>query len=288
MQPLFIDKDVNVHVGDEAAELLKQNNDSIYFTKDEGIVKIPKKRWFDAQEYEKNTWMKKGFKTHDDRNFFHKKCFDNYDAIKNMHFNNALEIGCGPFTNLRIIGNICKIEKCDLIDPLINDYFSHPFNTYNKEKLFLQSILGKKFSRIIPPFLFKNYLKLFSKSIKINNVFNTPFEEFNTTGKYDLIVFINVIEHCFDINLFFENVLKLMLPKAIIIFQYKLYNHLEIANEVSIEYDAGHPLRVDKNIIEKFINGNFKTLYKRIQPYKIVLNNVLYKSDDLYFIGEKL
>jgi hypothetical protein len=57
----------------------------------------------------------------DDRNRWWKEAFQNYQALPSR-LDNALEVGCGPYTNLRLIREVCKPNHIFLSDPLIRTY----------------------------------------------------------------------------------------------------------------------------------------------------------------------
>ncbi|MDK2977675.1 MAG: hypothetical protein PWP52_389 [Bacteroidales bacterium] len=99
----FIDEKINILTGDKAVDAQKKENDKKFLDDKKGVYKVSLERWQKAQACEKNHWFVRGIKSENDRNDYHQKQFDDYKSIKNLSFRNALEIGCGPFTNLRII-----------------------------------------------------------------------------------------------------------------------------------------------------------------------------------------
>lgn len=149
----------------------------------------------------------------DDRNLQHMADFDNYHALHGMTFDHAIELGCGPFTNLRLIGQVCSIAKCTLLDPLIESYLGHKHwrlteRHYDVARVLWQSSrqlgnLGRGVRRVIRR-LAPNLLAM--KGIPISELIASPIEEMPTQRCYDLIVIVNVVRHCYDINLIFENV----------------------------------------------------------------------------------
>jgi len=199
-----------------------------------------------------------------------------------------LEIGCGPFTNSRLISSICKINSCSLLDPLIDDYLNHPYCAYNKELLFSEKFpfVGKVIRKIIPN-VYKYYRTVLSNKVKIVELLNYPAERLDTSRKYDLIVMINVIEHCYDLELILRNILDTTHNNSFFIFEDKFYNYKQVENELKISYDAAHPLKVDRRIIEEYLNDNFETVYKRIQTNSFVFEGEKVVWEDVYFIGAR-
>lgn len=286
--PYFIDKDINILTGEQALEALQKENDSKFLTKESGVIKVSAERWKLAQECERNHWLKKGIKTGNDRNDYHYMQFNQYKDISSIEFNSMLEIGCGPFTNSRIVAKVCKINSCSLLDPLILDYLKHPFCYYNNNFLYSEyfSILGKIVRKTVPK-LFKLYLNLLSKKTKVNKILAAPAEQIALDTKYDLISMINVIEHCYDAELVFQNILNIGNKGSYFIFEDKFYDHQLIEESLKTGYDAAHPLKVDRKIIEKFLYNNFETVYKRVQTNSYNFEGDTIVWDDIYFIGKR-
>ena len=258
MNKLFIDKDINVYQGDDAEKLISQKNDSIYI-ENGAILKVDRDRWNDAQFYERKTWMENGLGFSDDRNYEHYQRFDSYKSIveyqKDRKIKTAIELGCGPFTNIRtIIDLLPDLEELHLLDPLINDYLDHPNCKYKNKKM-------SKFNVV---------------------THNYPIEDFKTENKYDLVIMNNVLEHCFDIDKIFKNILDMLNPNGFFIFSDVYFEKEDVERMVNIIYDAGHPIRLSSSYMYDFLN-NFTEIYN------LDLHG-LYGQDwrnDKYFIGIK-
>jgi SAM-dependent methyltransferase len=230
--------------------------------------------------------MKRGMSTQDDRNYEHSKGFDNYNSISKYNFNSAIELGCGPFTNLRIIANNIKVKSCTLLDPLIDDYFSHRFCHFSKQFLYVDrnNWLLTKFRRVFPK-LFRKFQDIINDRIPIKDFINLPIEVMPLNKKYDLIVMINVIEHCYDVNLVFKNILDISDKNSIFVFHDKLYQKDKLIKDLSFIYDAAHPLRVDKKVIETFIKDNFFPLYTRYQDKPLTFCGETFLFEEVFFMG---
>ena len=266
-KPIFIDEQINILTGSQAIEALRRKNDKQFFDENKGVVKVSRERWKTAQACEKKHWMVNGIQYANDRNDYHFEQFHRYKDIKKKTFNSMLEIGCGPFTNTRIIASVCSIEKCSLLDPLIFDYINHPFCSYDRRYLYSEffPLAGKIIKKLIP-FAFKSYQKILSRKISIKNLFNSPVEKMITDSTYDLVAMINVIEHCYDAELVFHNVLQITNEDSYFVFEDKFYNAAETKNMIEIKYDAAHPLKIDRRTTEKFLFENFDTVFRRVQP----------------------
>jgi len=278
MKRIHVDENVTIRTNEEADIAFLTENDIAYYDEKKGIAKVPKERWEKAQRTERKHWMEIGKDSKDDRNFYHLQKFDYYKSIKNKLFKHALEVGCGPFTNLRIIANQTIIKKCSLTDPLINDYLTHENCSYTKKRLSLSKNQNSSKS-------FFN--KVFGKNLIIDKLYPTAFEEIETNQKFDLIVIINVIEHCYDIDLFFNKVLYLLDEKGILVFEDKLFATEKVREEVNLIYDAAHPLKVNEGLIKSFLDKNFYTKYSSIISNDADIEGNILEWNDIYFVGEK-
>ena len=285
MKYVYIDQNGKIFEDEDAGKKVMENNDHDYADPNKGIILVPEKRWGFAQLGEYNSWMQNK-KSSDDRNFDHFKEFNQYDIIKNFYFDNAIELGCGPFTNIRIIGNICSIDKVSLLDPLINEYLNHPNCRYDKENLYLENMFFEKCA--INGILFKIKKKCkIGKKIPINVLLPIPIEKMLTQEKYDLCVIINVLEHCYDLNLIFANILSILKPNGILIFHDKFYKSKDVFVESKFQFDIAHPLKPNKEIIMNFLDNNFTPLYKRFKNYNREWLGESLSNEMIYFIGKK-
>lgn len=248
MKELFIDENINILTNEKAQEALEKENDKKYLSQNGGIYKVPEDRWVKAQITEKKHWLIRGIKKMNDRNDYHNTQFDDYKILEDKSFKEAIELGCGPFTNTRIIGKKCRISEISLVDPLIDEYLLHSFVTYNRRFLYLHNsdyLLQNVATHF--PSGYKLVLRFLHQKLKIGEIFNTPIEQLQTNKKFDLIILINVIENCYDVLEVFNKIFKMCSHKAIFIFEDKLYDHEIVKEQVGHIYDAAHPLRVDRN-----------------------------------------
>jgi SAM-dependent methyltransferase len=258
MNKLFIDKYIQVYQGIDAENLISAKNDSKYI-EDGAILKVDRDRWRDAQYYERKTWMENGLVFSDDRNYEHYQRFDSYRSIVDYQQSNkiksVIELGCGPFTNIRTILDILpNITELSLLDPLIDDYLSHPNCRYKNKQM---GNLGV-------------------------TTYNCPIEEFETNNKYDLVIMNNVLEHCYDIKKIFNNILNMLNTNGVFVFSDVYFNESDVERMVYQIYDAGHPIKISKTYMDDFLS-NFNSLYD-------VDLHGLYNQDwrnDKYFIGVK-
>lgn len=258
-QPFFVDEHRTILVGREARMRLQSKSDERYLQEARGVIEVPIERWEEAQRYERRTWLEgSGRKTREDRNVEHARNFDNYAVLKGHYFDSAIEIGCGPFTNMVHILKHVKGGKVTLLDPLIDAYLTHPHCTYKHKRL------GGWFGE------------------KVHTVAEA-IEVFSTDQMFDLMVMINVLEHCFSASRVLERVASLTLPSGILIFHDKVVPTPEIEDMVRNVYDAGHPLRVARSMILEFLSENYIELYRKRVPIPTPIGTI----GSIYFIGRK-
>ena len=247
---IFVNKEIEIIKGFEASALIDEKNELKYFEEGIGIKKIDKDRWAEAQYYERKTWCNspaKGMIT--DRNEEHFNNFNNYQLLYYVLGNDlsVIELGCGAYTNLRYILPIIekRVSSVHLLDPLINDY-----------------ILNS------PNCTYKNGV-LMNCPVKI---FDTPIEEFTVSQKYDLVVMINVLDHCYDIDIVFEKILTMLNKNGILVFNERAYKSEQIKEAIETIYDAGHPIR----LTEEYLNNKLSP-YKSLYSKEFTTGNVIDK-----------
>lgn len=259
MRPYFVSEEHEMIQGSDAIERLRKKSDCRFFQNDRGVIEVDKERWKEAQRFERRSWMEgKGLEKHEDRNAKHEECFDYYNIIQGKKFNNVIEVGCGPFTNIVRILKYIDCQSVTLLDPLIDEYLTHPNCSYENKQL-----------------------SGFEKRVK---TIPLPLEAFETNRVYDLVVVINVLEHCFSAPKFFERINSITAKNGFLIFHDKLISARKIRQFSENIYDSGHPLRVVDELIIEFLSGNYLTLFEN----RVSIPSPIGDFDSIYFIGRKI
>lgn len=275
---LFISEDQEIMTQGNAERMLQTVNDKKYLS-DDGVILIDRARWETAQRFEDKCQMTSGINNTDDRNNDHQALFHNYDPLAGKHFRKVIELGCGPFTNIRnILQKIETPDKITLLDPLINNYLDHPHCAYQDRTL---------------------------KNIPVE-IISSTIEEFVPSEKYDLVIMINVLEHCFNVPIIFETIINSLEDSGCFIFADKVLKKNDISILVENQFDAGHPIKVSDEYINNILEENFHTLFRkdyyglydqefRIDPYFIgskttnktlsVQDMAVKKAEDLFSLG---
>jgi SAM-dependent methyltransferase len=290
---LYVDEELHILDGQEAAEALRVHSDAPYLDPIDGVVRVPMERWRQAQRYERDTWMVANTAATDDRNTDHRDGFGGYAALRGRTFRHAIELGCGPFTNLRLIGQDCTIVRCSLLDPLIEDYLKHPHCTYDRRALrTTETALSRSLGRTLPGRAFRRALRAtfprsIVQSIPVDTLWPIPIEEIPPRAAYDLVVMLNVLEHCFDAVVIFDKILAILKPGGVFVFHDKLFTAAEAAEDVRTRFDAGHPLRVGGTVIESFLEKNFEPLFSHRGIVEDGFKDHDLSREGIYFIGMK-
>jgi len=212
------------------------------------IDNVPEERWKEAQDWEEHHWVnaqrvrKKFFKNHiwkvlswfgkvpkyrgDDWNSWWMERFDGYKFLP-AKIGNALEAGCGPYTNMRMIKEGRDIAHIVLSDPLIR--------TYAKFEMTFVSDLYAKAECMLD---------------------DHPLEELPFRDDFfDLVVKINVLDHVRDARECMANLVRVTKPGGIIIIGQDLTNEEDM--EV-LKRDAGavgHPIKLDAEWFAPYFEG---------------------------------
>ena len=289
---LYVDENLNFVTGDEAARALREHSDAAFLDPGKGVVRVPKQRWQQAQKYERDTWLVANAAASDDRNTAHEAGFGGYAALGSRVFRRAIELGCGPFTNLRIVARHCRIERCSLLDPLILQYLDHPHCRYDRKSLLIgETSLGRtlgtsRIGRGLRRLVRAVFPSAVEQRLPIVQLLPMPIEEM-PGGSYDLVVMINVLEHCFDATAIFDKILRILTPGGVLVFHDKLFDPGEIEADVRTRFDAGHPLRVARPVIEAFVEKNFAPLYRKAGKVQDEFEDIDLSREGIYFIGER-
>jgi ubiquinone/menaquinone biosynthesis C-methylase UbiE len=169
----------------------------------------------------------------DDRNRWWKEAFENYQALPSK-VNNALEVGCGPYTNMRLIREVCRPHRIFLSDPLIRTYVN--FNmTFVREM-----------------------------HRKVGYLDDSPLEELPFKDEYfDLAVMINVLDHVKDAHLCMKNLVRVLKHGGTIVIGQDLTNSDDLAKHPA-GLQIGHPVTVDENWFEPYLTDQFDIVLRKV------------------------
>jgi SAM-dependent methyltransferase len=225
--PIFVASPVDVSEGDKALDRLANTNDTSFETSD-GVLQVNEARWQTAQAYERHTWLQHNLILTTDRNEIHQEMFGNYSVLPDS-LGKVIELGCGVFTNLRFILPERTADSVYLLDPLVKEYQAqHPHCTYKDDTL-----CGNPVTLI-----------------------DSAIEDWNTRIKFDTLVMINVLPHCYDALAVFAFIRKHMKSGG-----YVVLGEFPREHPASLHYDAGHPIALKAHILDSFLS-EFEEVYR--------------------------
>lgn len=291
---LYIDENIRIHEGEEAARLLARRGPGETVDPRTGVARVDPARWEEAQRYERRTWMDRGGRRAlSDRNERHRDRFAGYATLRGLRFERGIELGCGPFTNFRFILTRCHVDHVFLLDPLIPEYLSHPFCRYRGSRL--GGLLHESPARL-PAYLRHPLRALRSKENDFRaggfrgrpvTLIPSTIEDFEAAEQFDLVVMINVLEHCRDAHGVLARIDGMLRPGGVFVYHDKMYEARAVERLLAVLYDAGHPLRVDHSVVDSFLEDRFTPLFRAVHPVREEFRGVRVDYGELYYIGQR-
>lgn len=228
------------------------------------VLAVSEERWRKAQEWEssvwiqanqKNSWLRvvakfvraartprllfsylkfRDFYRGDDWNFWWMRAFDCYQALPKTA-ERALEIGCGPFTNMRLISRLCRIREIYCTDPLIPVYAGFRLTWLSQQ-------VAKGRVRALA-----------AKGEELG------FDD----GFFDLVVCINVLDHVHDSRRCMQQMLRVTRPGGYIVFGQDLCDDDDLADE---EYrtHVGHPIKLHHTTLDAAVGAFCEPIFRKI------------------------
>lgn len=175
------------------------------------VKKVSQERWAQAQKWEGDVWAGCVTPDGDDWNNWWAAHFDSYKFLP-TNLGDVIELGCGPYTNIRVImrGRAWKRVVCS--DPLASRYLTLPCWLAIAHK---------------------------SKLIEVDN--HTAESCSYQPGSFDLAIMNNVLDHVQDADACLVKAVGLVKPGGIFILGQDLSN---AEDEKKYPHDVGHPIRL--------------------------------------------
>ncbi|HET7928782.1 MAG TPA: class I SAM-dependent methyltransferase, partial [Actinomycetota bacterium] len=216
-----------------------------------------------------------------------------YRALAGRQFERAIELGCGPFTNLRLILPLTETKHVHLLDPLIEDYVSHPQCRYRGGRL------GGVLSLPSPGSLWAwrrpvAALRELVTSARVGGLRGRPvqleatsIEDFHPRERFDLVVMINVLEHCRDVDAVLAAIEQLLAPEGTFVFHDRFVPSRCLERTVEEVYDAGHPIRIERSVLDDFLKSRFDAEFRSEFRDLDTFGGREFEVSSVYFIGRR-
>jgi SAM-dependent methyltransferase len=225
-------------------------------TANSSVRSVTRERWLEAQAWERELWVtshrRRGWRRvawpllkpllraarwkrawGDDWNHWWADHFNRYDFLP-TDLGDYIELGCGPYTNTRLIlpGRTARRVVCS--DPLAGTYVS----------------------------LRDRWLAAAHRSGRVE-IDTHPIEELPfAPGSFDVVVMNNVLDHVRDADLCLRRAVELLRPGGIFVFGQDLSNDEDVRRH---PVDIGHPIRLAREDVDPHLEG-FDVLLRRDLP----------------------
>lgn len=218
--------------------------------------KVDHERWQAAQRWELDLWRREARVTPrahvrrllsslglvrladravglgDDWNQWWKERFDDYSFLP-ARVERALELGCGPFTNIRLIMMDHTFNSVCCSDPLAREYLG-----------FRGTWLAEAFRRGLV-------------EIDDHPAEQVPFPD----NHFDVTVMVNVLDHVQDLDLCLATAIRVTRPGGILILGQDLTDDRD---DAGIGKDLGHPIRVTHDELDEILGPVFEPIMRKV------------------------
>jgi SAM-dependent methyltransferase len=171
----------------------------------------------------------------DDWNVWWKHQFDNY-AFLPQSVDNAIEVGCGPYTNIRHIMTSCKPRHMFLSDPLIKTYITFELG-------FTADAYRRGFCILD----------------------DHPLEEVPYRDDYfDIVIMINVLDHVRDARACMDNAIRILRPGGFLILGQDLTNEDDLKALSKDPGLVGHPVKLPEEWFRSYLTTKFHPVLEKV------------------------
>ncbi|MCL5287188.1 MAG: class I SAM-dependent methyltransferase [Acidobacteria bacterium] len=168
----------------------------------------------------------------DDWNQWWAERFENYRALP-QRMENVVELGCGPYTNMRLILPGRAVRRVVCSDPLVKEYLK-----------FEERWLAQAWRR---------------GAVEVDDhaIEDCPFE----SNSFDLVVMINVLDHVRDALNCLRQAARIARPGGFLVVGQDLSNAEDVARTGE---DIGHPIRIDDATMDTELLPKFEAVQRGV------------------------
>jgi SAM-dependent methyltransferase len=218
------------------------------------VTKVDRSRWTEAQKNEL-AFAEQNHHTGDDWNGWWEEKFDNYKTLAGKRFADALETGCGPHTNMRLILPYIKTDRLYFEDPLIRCYLDIKVPLTRMWKA-LQRGKKKPTPQSHLATLFAN--PQYRTDLSAAMLEDLPYKD----GMMDLVVCINVLDHVEDVEKCMSEMNRVLKPSGYLVIGQDLSNEEDFKRCPESWEDICHPIKVDEATMNSYIPNYERIFYK--------------------------
>lgn len=215
---------------------------------------VPPQTWQEAQKWERQFWLReqKNLKKHgknqiwkllslfgivekhrgDDNNQWWANCFDSYKFLPST-VENMIEVGCGPYTNARLVRKACMPKHLFLSDPLIRTYARFKMTMVNEMNTTTGCYLDD------------------------HPLEDLPFKD----SYFDVAVMINVLDHVQDAHACMRSLLRILKVGGYVIIGQDLTNEEDFRTHPD-GMRTGHPITLDAEWFAPYFEGLRPVIHK--------------------------
>jgi SAM-dependent methyltransferase len=229
-------------------------------------LEVSASRWRDAQTFESEFWrsanrrnglLKLGWKLlraareprrlaqivrfrdfycGDDWNYWWLDAFGGYQALP-RRLGPGLEVGCGPYSNIRLLSRVVSLARVTCCDPLLPTYLGHR-NTWVGAQLRRRAI---------------DAVACMGETL--------PFR----SEHFDLAVCINVLDHVQSAPALLDELHRVQRPGGYLVLGQDLVDASDVA-QAEVRDDIGHPIKIDRATLEGWARERYRPALERCLP----------------------
>lgn len=215
---------------------------------------VPPETWETAQNWEREFWLRqqKNLAKYgknqiwkllarfgmvekyrgDDDNHWWAKLFEQYRFLP-RNVNSMIEVGCGPYTNARLVRMACEPKHLVLSDPLIRSYVRFKMTMVHEMNLTSGCYLDD------------------------HPLEDLPFKD----AHFDVAIMINVLDHVQDADACMRTLMRILKPGGYAIIGQDLTNE-EDYGALPKGVRTGHPITLDADWFQPYLDGFRPVLHK--------------------------
>ena len=226
-------------------------------------LQVSESRWSEAQQFERGCWAESNRRNGllklgkrllvaatrprqlariaeygdwycgDDWNYWWLDAFDGYRALP-RRVERALEVGSGPYSNIRLIRHRISVGEITCADPLMDEY------------------LGYRYTWVATQ----------AKRGAIRTV-TCPGEALPfAAGAFDLVACVNVLDHVRDLPRCLEEMHRVLSPGGYFVLGQELTNAQDFALD-EVRGDVGHPIKLEHDTLDRLLAGRYEPVLQQ-------------------------